>query len=64
MPAEWLAPPGDAPALAALLIRAAKRPQAPPELGQALRAKVVKDFGLEACVARFQRVYEAATGRT
>ncbi len=62
-PPDWLAPPGDAPALARLMVQATQRPQALRELGHALRAKVEQEFGLEACVERFERLYLQATDR-
>jgi glycosyltransferase involved in cell wall biosynthesis len=63
-PPDWLALPGDAPALAELLAQASKRPQDLLEIGQALRALVESEYAVEACLARFLRVYEEVTGRT
>jgi glycosyltransferase involved in cell wall biosynthesis len=62
-PAEWLCPPGDAEALARVLAEGLKRPQAMRQLGRGLRAKVEREFSLEAGLERFWRVYLDVTGR-
>ena len=64
MPEEWLAPPGDVNALAALLVRIAQRPQALPELGRALRARVEPGLSVEVCAERLRGVYLKAIDRT
>jgi glycosyltransferase involved in cell wall biosynthesis len=49
--------PGDAPALAAAIVRAAGEPRPTEDAGAALRAR----FGLEAAVARLRGLYEECT---
>jgi glycosyltransferase involved in cell wall biosynthesis len=50
-------PPGDAPALAAAIVRAAGEPRPTEDAGAALRAR----FGLETAVARLRGLYEECT---
>ena len=53
----WLAPPGDAPALAAALGRLLADPEQCRAYGRAGRRRVVQDFSLEAMVSRHEEVW-------
>jgi glycosyltransferase involved in cell wall biosynthesis len=56
-------PPGDPRALAAALCSAIDDPSRTAQLGQAARARVGSDFGLEVCTARFRRLYAELSNR-
>lgn len=59
----WLAPPGDPPALAAVLGRMLENPEQCRAMGRAARRRVVRDFSLSAMVSRYEEVLWASLGR-
>ena len=59
----WLAPPGDPPALAAVLGRMLANPEQCRAMGRAARRRVVRDFSLSAMVSRYEEVLWASLGR-
>ncbi|MBI3762495.1 MAG: glycosyltransferase [Chloroflexi bacterium] len=61
MPDEWLAPPGDIPALAGLIRRGLSQPMTLQEIGKTLRGRMESEFSLEGRVERFLEVYVSST---
>jgi L-malate glycosyltransferase len=59
----WLAPPGDPPALAAVLGRMLADPEQWRAMGRAARRRVVRDFSLSAMVSRYEEVLWASLAR-
>ncbi len=59
----WLAPPGDPPALAAVLGRMLENPEQCRAMGRAARRRVVQDFSMSAMVSRYEEVLWASLGR-
>lgn len=60
LPADCLVPPGDHAALADKLSKLLARPQALPALGEANRARAVRDFSQEAFAAATAKLFEEA----
>jgi glycosyltransferase involved in cell wall biosynthesis len=59
----WLAPPGDAPALAAAVSRLLANPEEARALGRAGRQRVLQDFSLKTMAHRYETVLAGLLGR-
>ncbi len=59
----WLAPPGDPPALAAVISRLLADPEKGRAYGRAGRERVLKDFSLETMARRYAEVFHGLLGQ-